>query len=273
MREVKSLETVVPLRHHASVEVGVVTGKNAFFVVTADDVEEHGLEEYVLPLIGRSSHLRGAKLTKGEWARLSKNGEKVQLFSPGPEVNGSLTAKAKRYVQSGEKDGVNKGYKCSLRDPWYSVPSLWVPGCFMFRQIYDFPRVVLNRTKATSTDTIHRMRCKTDPVLVATSIYNHLTGASAEIEGRSYGGGVLELEPNEAKAMLVPKHSPDALGIDECDALIRKGKLAQLLAENDKRILQDGVGLSKKDCQIARQIWEKMKDRRMSRRKSKKKKA
>ena len=34
------------------------------------------------------------------------------------------------------------------------------PDGFLFRQIYDFPRMVLNKAGATSTDTIHRLTCK-----------------------------------------------------------------------------------------------------------------
>lgn len=88
--------------------------------------------------------------------------------------------------------------KCSIRKPWYAVPSIWVPDGFAFRQIYDFPRLVVNNAAATSTDTIHRLTCEDPEGLVSTSL-TYLTGASAEIEGRSYGGGVLELEPTEAE--------------------------------------------------------------------------
>ena len=41
-------------------------------------------------------------------------------------------------------------------------------------------------------------------IALAASLYKYLTAASAEIDGRSYGGGVLELEPTEAERLLVP---------------------------------------------------------------------
>ena len=81
------------------------------------------------------------------------------------------------------------------------------------------------------------MKSKGPPELIVASIYTHLTAASAEIEGRSYGGGVLELEPTEAEKLLVPAVLDGGLWVEECDRLIRAGRLAEVLEENDRLIL------------------------------------
>lgn len=268
MRRLRESPTVAPLSVHASVDVGVVTGKNEFFVLTDKSANEHRLREYTLPLIGRASHLRGAVVTRSEWRKLSGDGERVHLFYVDPKVNGTLSSAGRRYVVMGEEKDFDKGYKCSVRSPWYSVPSVWSPDCFFFRQIYDFPRVVVNECKATSTDTIHRLTCSGPRELVATNLYTHLTAASAEIEGRSYGGGVLELEPTEAERLLMPAKLWRGLSVEESDRLIRAGRLEEVLNENDRRVLIDGVGLSKRECSALRGIWEKMRNRRMCRRRN-----
>jgi adenine-specific DNA methylase len=268
MRALRDSEAVVPLSHYADVNVGVVTGKNAFFVLAQEQVDEHDLGEYVTPLVGRSAQLRGATLTTTEWRSLAENGERVFLFHVPSTVNGGLSDAGKRYVRLGEKLHVHRGFKCSIRKPWYSVPSVYEPDCFFFRQIYDFPRLVVNTAGATSTDTIHRMRCHGNPKRVARSLYTHLTAASAEIEGRSYGGGVLELEPTEAERLLMPASLGHGLSIAESDRLIRAGRLQDVLAENDRLILQGEVGLTAKECQMLQRIWEKMRDRRLSRRRN-----
>ncbi len=266
MRRLRELPEVGVFADHAEVDVGVVTGRNAFFVLSREQVTEHGLGDYAVPLVGRSSQLVGAVIKPRELRELGEAGEKVFLFFVDPQTNGALNADARKYVQRGEKDGVHKGYKCSIRDPWYTVPSVWRPDCFLFRQIYDFPRIVLNATKAVSTDTIHRVRCGTAaPEQFAANLYTHLTAASAEIEGRSYGGGVLELEPTEAEHLLVPRTLADAMPLTEVDRLVRLGKLDEVLLENDRRVLRDQLGLSARDCTMLRRIWEKMRDRRRSR--------
>ena len=181
-------------------------------------------------------------------------------------LNGSrLSGKLRSYIQLGEDREIHKGYKCSIRTPWYAVPSIWTPDGFAFRQIYDFPRMVLNRAQATSTDTIHRLSCKSSPEKVIANCYTHLLAASAEIEGRSYGGGVLELEPTEAERLLVPAQLQKAVSISEVDKLVRAGRLDDLLRENDRLILIKGIGLSKADCAMLREIWIKMRDRRLAR--------
>lgn len=268
MRALRDSRSAVSLSTHAAVNVGVVTGKNAFFVLSQQQVRDHGLEEYVTPLVGRSAQLRGAKLTSAEWRKLAANGDRVFLFSVPESVNGSLSDAGRRYIDFGEDQLFHQGYKCSIRDPWYTVPSVYEPDCFFFRQIYDFPRIVLNSAGATSTDTIHRMRCKSPSSQVGRVIYTHMTAASAEIEGRSYGGGVLELEPTEAERLLVPAKLGSGLPLAECDKHIRAGNLELVLRENDRLILQEGMGLSQKECQMLRSIWDKMRNRRLSRRKN-----
>jgi adenine-specific DNA-methyltransferase len=282
MRELRGVSAVTVLRTHAAVDVGVVTGSNEFFVLSRRRVEELGLEgaACTLPLVSRSAQLKGARITAAEWQLLAAAGERVQLLClcppcppkgppQGPPNGAPLAPALASYVRQGEAGGVHRGYKCSIRSPWYAVPAVWVPEGFVFRQIHDFPRVVRNEAGATSTDTIHRLTCQADPEQVIANLYTHLTAASAEIEGRSYGGGVLELEPTEAERLLLPARlAAAALPLAECDRLVRAGKLGQALDENDRLVLAGHLGLARADCTALRDIWVKMRDRRIARRRA-----
>jgi len=269
MRELRSSKSTTTMATHASVDVGVVTGKNEFFVLTEAQVEEFGLDGYTIPLISRSAQLKGTRLRKTEWNDLADAGNRVYLLHIAADHTERLSDKLRKYIQYGETQKYHTGYKCSIRKRWYSVPSIWTPDGFMFRQIYDFPRIVLNSSGATSTDTIHRLKCKTEkPERVIANTYTWMTGASAEIEGRSYGGGVLELEPTEAERLLMPAKLNGALPLADADRLIRNGKIDMVLEENARIVLMEHMGLSKNDCGILRDIWVKMRDRRMARRRS-----
>ena len=123
--------------------------------------------------------------------------------------------------------------------------------------------------KSAGTETIHRLACKTDkPERVIANTYTWLTAASAEIEGRSYGGGVLELEPTEAERLLMPAKLNGAMPLTECDKLTRAGRLDDVLEENARIVLKGHMGLSQAECLLLRVIWTKMRDRRMARRRS-----
>ena len=267
MRALRSSDVVTTLATHASVDIGVVTGKNEFFVLTSAQVAELGLDGYTIPLVSRSAHLKGAKIDKTDWKALSTAGDRVHLLNLGSLNGGKLPISLARYIRAGEGKAFHEGYKCSIRNPWYAVPSVWTPDGFVFRQIYDFPRMVLNQAQATSTDTIHRLTCKTtNPKRVIANTYTWLTAASAEIEGRSYGGGVLELEPTEAERLLMPTKLNGAMPLTECDRLTRAGRLNDVLEKNARVILMGHMGLSSGECNLLRSIWEKMRNRRLARR-------
>ena len=68
----------------------------------------------------------------------------------------------KNYIVAGEARNEHVGYKCSIRDRWYIVPSVWVPDAFFLRRNNLYPKFVLNRCGAVSTDTMHRMKFKND---------------------------------------------------------------------------------------------------------------
>jgi hypothetical protein len=75
------------------------------------------------------------------------------------------------------------------------------------------PKIVLNRLKITSTNTIHRIFFKPGTSkymqkLIAISMLTTFSQLSAEIEGRSYGSGVLKHEPSEAKKIKI--YVPDS---------------------------------------------------------------
>lgn len=267
MRALKEAAITEPMSAHASIDVGVVTGKNEFFVLSADQVATLGLEGYTTPLVSRSAQLKGSQIGKADWKSLAAAGDRVHLLNISRMQADKLNAKLRHYIEEGERKEFHTGYKCSIREPWYLVPSVWVPDGFAFRQIYDFPRMVLNASGATSTDTIHRLRSKgTKPERVIANTYTWLTAASAEIEGRSYGGGVLELEPTEAERLMMPAKLNGAMPLTEVDQLVRAGRLDSVLEENARIVLRDHMGLSAADCSLLKSVWTKMRDRRNSRR-------
>lgn len=271
MREVRRHPRVAELSRFARVDVGIVTGCNEWFVLRASEVTARNLAGMTERLLSRSAHFRGATVSGADWEILATGDERVHLLNVRQVDGEKLTEGAAAYVAAGESRDVHKGYKCSIRRPWFHVPSLWNPDAFLFRQIHDFPRFVRNEANATSTDTIHRVTAHgCDPNALVSSTFTHLTAASAEIEGRSYGGGVLELEPTEAERLLVPDALDAAVPLVEADAMVRAGRLGALLEENDKRLLIDALGFSASDCDRLKAVWAKLRDRRFARGKRRK---
>ncbi|MBI4971451.1 MAG: N-6 DNA methylase, partial [Candidatus Omnitrophica bacterium] len=142
----------------AEVDVGIVTGRNEFFVTDSAVRKTYNLATYSLPLVGRTSQIRGLIFTKEDWLLCEKGGQKTYLLNFPQLPISKLPKLAQKYIQIGEKVGYHEGYKCRIRNPWYCVPSQWVSDALLFRQIYDAPRLVLNNAESYTTDTIHRVR-------------------------------------------------------------------------------------------------------------------
>jgi adenine-specific DNA methylase len=271
LRTIKQSDTLTRLGGLADVDVGIVTGRNSFFTFTDAAVEELGLRPHCVPLVSRSTQLCG--LVYDMHCRTSDiaAGHRTWLLNaPVRPTDSALDA----HIAAGEAAGVHLGYKCSLRKPWWSTPSLWSPDLFMLRQIHLAPRLTVNAAGATSTDTVHRVRLRVDleanadldPTAFAAVFHNSATFAFAEIMGRSYGGGILELEPREAEQLPVPRPEcadPDL--VRDVDLLLKAKDVEKALDVVDRRVLIDRLGWAPDVVAQCRSAWLALRDRRTQR--------
>lgn len=249
------------------VDVGVVTGLNDYFIVSQHKAQELSLFEYTQPVVTRSGHLLGIAFTPENFETNAASQYACRLLKAPPVSFKELPPSVKNYVVHGEEKLVHTGYKCRIRERWYVVPSVWKPDAFMLRQIHMYPKIIVNETEATSTDTIHRVRFISDlpPTVIAAAFLNSLTFAFAEIVGRSYGGGVLELEPNEAENLPLPLNNAHLLDFNCINSLLLAGKIEAVLDITDKVLLREGLGMSVQEVELLRGIWYKLRDRRINR--------
>lgn len=212
------------LRHEAFTQLGswgatglgIVTGNNRYFCLSAQQALDLGLSESeLLPISPPGSrHLRGLTFTQRAWRELAEGGRRVYLFAPRDELGAPLSSAARRYVAAGETDGVQHAYKCRVRAPWWQVPTVRSPDLLLTYMNHDTPRLVTNEAKVSYLNSVHgvtldRQYRKIGMDLLPIGVLNSLTLLGAELVGRSYGGGVLKVEPKEADLLPVP--SPDVL--------------------------------------------------------------
>ncbi len=229
--------------------VGVVSGQNKFFVMDKKSVEERDLQSKVQPIVGRAEQLSGITFSDKDFEEVSNAGKKVYLFTPDNVDFAELSEAEKKYIQLGEKEEYHKGYKCRIRNRWYIVPQSWKPNAFMLRQINRVPKIVVNYTSATNTDTLHKIRFL-DGVNgnhVAAAFINSFTFAQCEITGRSYGGGVMTFEPGEVRKLRIPMTNAEKLDIAYLDKCMRENKIEEALSYSDDILLKQGLGLSDLD--------------------------
>lgn len=256
------------LGEFASVDVGIVTGRNSFFVIDDEDTLTFESDHLMCDIVGRTSALKSIRFTRDDFSSYRRSFPSKLINLTGvnrPDFPHDLEG----YIQAGEAEGVHTGYKCRIRSRWFDVPSVYTPDAFMHRQIHHAPLLVANHAGATSTDTIHRVRLAPSQDVeiedLCGSLVNSVSLACSEVLGRSYGGGVLELEPREAERLPIPFSKNHQVDVDHLDEKLRTGDLEAALDHGDEVLLRKGCGLSKTDIRRARSAWRRLRDRRHSR--------
>jgi adenine-specific DNA-methyltransferase len=267
LREIKADARIKTCSDVMDVDVGIVTGRNDFFMMNADEVSLFELKPYTRKVMSKSAHFKGIIFNNVDLEDNSVAQYPVHLFLPPDKEFDKLPKACRNYIEHGEKQGHNSGYKCKIRNRWYITPSLWAPDAFALRQVGDYPKLIVNKTEASSTDTIHRVRFKTKikPEDLAMSFLNSLTFAFSEITGRSYGGGVLTFEPTEIEELPLPILDNSKIDYKKIDALMRQRKIEEVLDLVDEELLVKQYKFIKSEVRSLRIIWKKLSDRRRNR--------
>ncbi|WP_029259429.1 MULTISPECIES: HsdM family class I SAM-dependent methyltransferase [unclassified Microbacterium] len=255
--------------------LGMVTGNNRFFALSPDRVKELGLERRDLVRLSPpgSSHLRGLELTRDAMTRLGQQGKSTWLFRP----TESPSHAARAYIEAGHLAGVDEAYKCRVRKPWYRVPLLPPADLLLTCMNADTPRLTTNSAGAGHLNSVHGVYLKESTrevgrELLPLASLNSVTLLSAEMVGRSYGGGVLKLEPREADVWGMPSaqhieaRADDLRGIrPKVARLLRQGRLADSVQLVDEVLLRGPGMVSEADLSRVRQAHADMTSRRMAR--------
>ncbi|TSD11644.1 Eco57I restriction-modification methylase domain-containing protein [Curtobacterium sp. KBS0715] len=245
-RFAQALKSVDTLGRVARFSVSTVTGANAYFCLSTSEVRAHELEPWALPLLGRSRQARGLFFTGEDHGLLADEDQPSWILSfaanrPDP----TKVRKALEYIHRGELLDIHTRYKTRIRTPWYRVPIVSAGDLLLSKRSNEFPRVIANHAKAITTDTIYKGQVLASSGVTANdvtaSFHNSLTLLSAEIEGRSFGGGVLELVPSEVSALLIPTSPEMHEHLPRLDATYRESRDGAALIEATDGAIEDLV--------------------------------
>ena len=264
----KNEARISALSNYAKVEVGITTGANSFFTVPLSIVKSYQLEKFSYPMVGRSVQAPSVFFTKKDWLENSKNEARSHLLVFPKKAELKNETGAKKYIKLGESNETHLGYKTGIRDEWQIIPSLRVSDALFIRRNNLYPKLIINSARAYTTDTMHRVTLKkeVDKEALVASYYNSLSLAFAEISGRSHGGGVLELMPNEAENILLPYHKNHKKLLPLIDKMMRSKKsIDEILKITNQKILKETFGFSDNDINLMDSIRKKLSNRRLNR--------
>lgn len=248
----------VDLSSYGAPELGTVTGANPFFTLREATREQFKISPRELTAIvpPGTKHLRGTRFSQQRWDQLRSQGERVWLLNPRTDrPRGGLA----RYIAHGKGLGVHEAYKCTVRTPWWRPPAVGSPDLFFTYMSHRYPRLIANEAGVGFVNSMHGLVLRDDAPAAARDALpllalNSVSMLGAELFGRSYGGGILKMEPSEAAVLPVP--SPAVLekawpSIEQrqafLDELLVAGRWQEVVEEVDEAVLVGAAGLPRAD--------------------------
>lgn len=305
-QELAASSNVVRLGDIAQVGIGYVTGANGYFHLSPARAKELGLPPSVLHRsVFRGRAFSGLRFTDDDWERGTADGSAGFLLSVA--TGAELDEPTRAYLRAGERKKVHLGYKCRHRTPWYRVPITRHADAFLTYMSGKRSAFVANDAEVFAPNTLHVVTFHAAPgrprpgqgpetgatraaaatpaaggvspaathaptmsaVDVALAWRSSLVALSTELEGHVMGGGMLKLEPSEARRVMLPREPlPDANELAaEIEALVRvrgQGAEATALVRSliDRHVLQGQMGLSEADCRLLQAAVESLRERR-----------
>lgn len=189
----------------ADVGIGYVTGANDFFHLRPSQARAMNIPDGFLKVALRKGEFLPSSntLTANHVRSWLANDEPVLLLHLSGETR--LPANIKNYLSSETAKKARGAYKCRNRDPWYAVPGVVVPDGFLSYMTGTSVQLVRNSARCVATNSVHVVRLRNDRTFTAIQNQwdNPLTTLSCEIEGHPLGGGMLKIEPGEARRILL----------------------------------------------------------------------
>lgn len=245
---------------YGNVKIGVVTGADGFFILDEELVKKYSLpEKYLIPIFSSSKEFTGLFL----------NGNvpsKKLVMLP---VNGS--DKFKDYILEGVKSRYHLRAHSLLREPWYCVDQGKIPDAFFPYRAMRIPYIVLNNKETQCTNSIHRIYFNekistTEKKWIQLSLLSIPGQLSIEARSKTYGSGVLKIEPSSLKSAIAYKCNDKSINIVY-------DKVSKLLSLNQKidamcratEFINEKLNISKELSEKAYTVLTELQNRRLER--------
>lgn len=248
--------------------IGYVCGNKTFFHPTNEIVKQfHISSQNLLPCIINTKQINNDTYIGLDTLMAESN---TFLFYPTTFASGD-----NEYISYGEKIGINTGYKCRTRKPWYITPGVVAPDLIL-TVFGDVPRLIANSAcfKVSNSLLGGFISSQRTAKEIVCNWYNSLTLLLIELYVHSLGGGSLVLIPGEIDKMNllvgIPKSEAEKVynHLNEC--MLSEGVLKTYLL-GDELVLKQIYHLSKEEVEGIRdavrllQSWRKPDKRRKGR--------
>lgn len=243
--QVASMKEANRLGDLCKIQIGIVSGANNFFIINQKTAGEKKLRGSILkPILTRFNYSKGLSFSTEDFNRIEEDGHNCLLVDTS-QVK-SFNRALEKYLNSFPKNFLDRTtfVRRMKAGEWHRFNDNKIPDAFFPYMRKNGPIIILNEAGINCTNSIHRMYFEdtlklVDRKAIAISILSTFSQLSAELEGRTYGAGVLKLEPSEALriTILLPANVLPQIVEDtfrSINLLLRDNKYEQARAISDK---------------------------------------
>jgi len=180
-----------------------VTGDNRFFVINRSAAQKHELEDRDWKHVFAKSKISdGISVTEQDFEEAYQSNERCLLV----DGEGDSSEYLSGYFDQKSEGEIDSNVTFGKRDDWRLPDDGNEPDAFFTYMQSLGPRLILNQAGVNSTNTIHRIYfgdgiSEPEQKALAVSLLSTFSRLSAEVEGRTYGSGVLKLEIGETRLL------------------------------------------------------------------------
>lgn len=182
-----------PLINDCKFKIGYVCGNKKYFHPSNSIIKDYSISQSnLIPSLINAKEINEQKNVGVDTYSVTSS---HKLFYPLKLKKGD-----KAYLSYGEMNEVHKGYKCSVRSPWYITPNIEVPDVIL-TVFGDIPRLISNSAEYVVSNSLLSGKITTNSSTTNKELicrwYNSLTLLMIELYVHSLGGGTLVLIPGE----------------------------------------------------------------------------
>ncbi|WP_224268575.1 Eco57I restriction-modification methylase domain-containing protein [Haloprofundus salinisoli] len=221
--EVEEIPQLTQFKDIATIKRGIATGKNDYFCLSTEDLEEYPIpESFRRRIIRTANGMENLNLNLDDWCSWERDGDEVWLLYCYDE-NGVIRRENLeddsliKYLRKGTEQGVTDGYLVSNRNPWYRVEkqdAAPILAKYMNRHGFQFIRNDANLLTLNNIHTVDLDFKYNEEQLNALLAYlnSRLFERFLMQLSRDYNGlQKIEIGPLESAPVLDPRELPDSL--------------------------------------------------------------
>lgn len=185
-----------------AVHRGIATGQNDFFVLTAEESRERGLNPWVRPVLTGASQVSEAKGV----VRFSKTMKMLLCAPKDVDFSDASCLALRDYLRWGKSNGVHNRKLCTLRDPWWYLGQPRSACILVTYMGHRSPAFALNPDGLLTLNVIHGLYPRvplSSAQLSALVQYFNASSNSFLDYGRVYHSGLTKFEPHDLEEIKI----------------------------------------------------------------------